>query len=488
MTIEIKNLEVESVPETGSTMIDVVENVTDIEQINESIEGLLNRITGLENLTVALASFDSHTPTTAALTQITTNMVRQGTDLDEEEVVPGLESIGATSVSLEGIWDTIKRATIKIVEYIKALWHKFLAWFNNYFDQTSQLSKNIKALIDRVNQTKRMIPESETVELSAALASHLAVDGKLSLPALQKGYHDLSQAVKFVYSGTDDIFNYWNDTSSHFESVLKTSTMILDIRQGTSGIHINGIPVNKKQDETRESFDHIVSGAVTIISTAGKALAQYPNGVDLPGGGHVAWDSTLTDIAKILKTALGSGVTLEDLAEAKKMLADAILFSMPQFARRDIELQDKALPALRKSDLLGLLKVLDTSLTEVVKYRTSWRKQYDQMQRHMSKLMMSYGTLETLSDVSKRYNRNPAATMQSTSGIFLMVWGLVSHLTQALTKPPARLMTEVTRIGLSTLTYAEKCAKLLEVELPPKKEEVVVPTLALPHGSTINNG
>ena len=472
MTIEIKDMPIN---ETEGSLLDVIEGNAEISEITEAIESLMYRIEGLEALAIALEAFDTHTPTTAALTQITTNMIRQGTDLTEDEVVPGLESIGATSVSLEGVMDTIKRAAMKVMEFITSLWTRFIAWVNNFFDQTERLKRKLAKLKEKL-KTAGAKPVKETLTLMPGVAKFLAV-GKtpISDKSIRESINALNEAMFFTNGLVKGTLEGWSRSKTSFEKLIKQDEFFSTLED--------------RRFESSESYKH-VDNIMYNLAPQYKAIigfsTDYKTGLPLPGGKVIKGegDDIKTDDASYATQIVG-GEVRSKVNMLRLYTTTKVLISNDPISK-DYE-SSFSVAALSKADTLSILESLENLLGLIGKFRNEYRGKLNNARSEMTKLCHNFKTIftivkhqqqsiDTLNDPRSRAGLTELVRLLST--VTLMTYS--SNLTQF----PAKIMTIAMRSAVAMENYLTKCTKALGVEVTSDEKDegpVNVPTLALPN-------
>lgn len=476
MTIELKEVELNEPVSTGSTVQDVVEDVIEMEQISDSLESLLNRIDSLDSLSMALESFDTHTPTTAALTQITSDMIRQGTDLGQEDVVPGLESIGSTSVSLEGVKDTLKKAGMRLLEFITSLWTRFVTWINNFFDQTGRLQKKLIKLKEAVKKAGAN-PTKETITLTPAVVKFLTVGKeKPTNKTIRDSLGVLNEANAYSNGIVRGLLAGWEKSSTSFQSIIDQ----------WSGVDLI-TDANFKNSKVYSHVDNIIHNLAAVYTNAVGIKKDAPNGHPLPGGKLLKID--VVDIANdnpsyaqtIIGGEIRAKVNLLRLYSSMdiSVVTDPIASEFPG----SIEL-----PSLSKNELLSFLDGLDSLLHHLSTFRKEYMKKLNGVSSDMRKKVTGFSKLFNAYS-SARHAENamndPRTNRGLTALVRILAFNTLMGYSNKLTKYPATLMTLSMRTAISGLTYASKCAKALGVvteEAPDDNESsVTVPVMALPN-------
>lgn len=468
MSIQIKDV---NLAPTESTMVDLVEGVGDISEITEAIEGLLYRIEGLEALSIALESFDTHTPATAALTQITTDLIRQGTDLTEDEVVPGLESMGSTQVSLEGVWETVRKAAKKVAEFITSLWTRFMAWFDSFFDQSSRLKRQLTALKETVKPLNDA-PAQDTVTIMPGVAKFLAIGSTpVSDKSIRASINALNESMFYTNAVVKGTISGWDASEESFKSVIGASEYVSVL-----------VDANLDKSDTIKHVDNIMHNLAIPYNIMVGFNTEYPKGLSLPGGKVVTM--SVTDV----KT--------DDVSYAQKIRggdskAKINMLRLYSTANAEITTDPLAkdyassfsLPSLSKKDTLSIIESLDNLLDQVIKFRKDYERRLKSTRQSMVKIYLTLDNIKAMhTNVRQAENafNHPENNRGSMELVRILATQTLVTYSTNLTKFPAKHMTIIMRSILAMLGYLKKCAKALGATVDASDSNEV-PTLALPH-------
>jgi hypothetical protein len=138
---------------------DLAEAEAEIEDAQE----LVDTSDALEDLAMVADGIDEASENEVALVEAGVQLATAGSDLEVEDVAPGLESYVGRRISTEGIKETARAIYDAIVRAVKKFWEKIKAFFRKTVGTLANLKRSAEALRKRADQTQgKTVKEKQT--------------------------------------------------------------------------------------------------------------------------------------------------------------------------------------------------------------------------------------------------------------------------------------------------------------------------------------
>ena len=138
---------------------DLAEAEAEIEDAQE----LADTSDALEDLAMVADGIDEASENEVALVEAGVQLATAGSDLEVEDVAPGLESYIGRRISTEGIKEISRNIYEAIVRAIKKFWEKIKAFFRKTVGTLANLKRSAEALRKRADQTQgKTVKEKQT--------------------------------------------------------------------------------------------------------------------------------------------------------------------------------------------------------------------------------------------------------------------------------------------------------------------------------------
>lgn len=170
LNVGLESLEVDpaiNTEEAVDNYQEMAEAEQEIKEASMECYTLATRIAALEDIAQVLdEQVQEARPSEVVLVDIATDMAVEGTDMEDQDVTPGLESAVGKTVSTEGIKETITRFKNAIKERMQSAKERFRALMGSQEAMIGLEKKRIKEVIDALNS-------KENVEFKAVDAGNL---------------------------------------------------------------------------------------------------------------------------------------------------------------------------------------------------------------------------------------------------------------------------------------------------------------------------
>jgi hypothetical protein len=123
-------------------------------------ERITDIVISLEEAVLISGTVQVATEAELAFLETIGNLATAGTDVDPERIVPSMESYVGTTISLEGLKETIANIWEKIKVFIKKVWEALKNFYNETMREIPRLKANLLAL-------QKKIPKKTTSDKSA---------------------------------------------------------------------------------------------------------------------------------------------------------------------------------------------------------------------------------------------------------------------------------------------------------------------------------
>ena len=129
------------------------------------------------------------------------NLATAGTNVDPERIVPSMESYIGTTISLEGLKETIGNIWEKIKVFIKKVWEALKNFYNENMREIPRLKASLLAFQKKIAGKTSMEKDSkETITITSGV-EYLQVDGKAleTEKEINDAFETLSENAKWVF-------------------------------------------------------------------------------------------------------------------------------------------------------------------------------------------------------------------------------------------------------------------------------------------------
>lgn len=166
--------------EAESGEIDRLQDVAD--QTAQSVDYIETQINTGEG--------EGATQNEVALAEQVANLATVGTGEDADTVMPSSENYVGSTISCEGLKETVRGIIRAIIAAIKKLWERLKKFWRATMSRLSSLKKSAQELKTRAAKTTGTAKEKK-IKVSGSIAGYLAVDG-----SVQKEYGQISSGLK----------------------------------------------------------------------------------------------------------------------------------------------------------------------------------------------------------------------------------------------------------------------------------------------------
>ena len=178
------------------------------EELQVSFKSVEDILTGLENCTTILETIEKH------------------------GWHPCMESLLGTTYSQEGLIDMIKNGISKLVEKIKELWNKFVAWVKSFFTSTDAVEKELAEGVKKLEaQKSNEVIASIEANLAKETSNYGVIRSEvMSAYALNQIANNLimsaSAKQKELLAVFDSQGGAWSDAIEQCASVLRAGSYV----------------------------------------------------------------------------------------------------------------------------------------------------------------------------------------------------------------------------------------------------------------------
>ena len=152
---------------------DLAEAEAEIEDAQE----LADTSDALEDLAMVADGIDEASENEVALVEAGVQLATAGSDLEVEDVAPGLESYVGRRISTEGIKETARAIYDAIVRAVKKFWEKIKAFFRKTVGTLANLRRSAEKLRQRAGECHGKTPKEKQIEVGSEINS-LSTDFK----------------------------------------------------------------------------------------------------------------------------------------------------------------------------------------------------------------------------------------------------------------------------------------------------------------------
>ena len=152
---------------------DLAEAEAEIEDAQE----LADTSDALEDLAMVADGIDEASENEVALVEAGVQLATAGSDLEVEDVAPGLESYIGRRISTEGIKETARAIYDAIVRAIKKFWEKIKAFFRKTVGTLANLRRSAEKLRARAGECHGKTSKEKQIEVGSEINS-LSIDYK----------------------------------------------------------------------------------------------------------------------------------------------------------------------------------------------------------------------------------------------------------------------------------------------------------------------
>ena len=144
---------------------DLAEAEAEIEDAQE----LADTSDALEDLAMVADGIDEASENEVALVEAGVQLATAGSDLEVEDVAPGLESYVGRRISTEGIKETARAIYDAIVRAIKKFWEKIKAFFRKTVGTLANLKRSAEKLRQRAGDCHGKTPKEKQIEVGSEI-------------------------------------------------------------------------------------------------------------------------------------------------------------------------------------------------------------------------------------------------------------------------------------------------------------------------------
>lgn len=356
--IESSEIDISDQTTLDESLIEATDGDNELKQISQETHVLFTRIAALEDLAEVIETqIKEATPAEAVLVDIATDLAVSDTDVQEDDITPGLESAIGKQIATEGVKDTASRFLNAVIDKISNGLDHMLSWVRSIPAMIRIAKRQIKQLAEA------SLTIDETVQGSFKIGAKLkvfCVGGKI--PTTQK------EIVNAVNSIKSDIVQLYGPTLTEIENMHKAAFSIQLHKSGDEGF--------------KQLIDVYAKSAnvFTKLKTKGKldssVLLKHVRGGDiLCDFGNTGIASSWTQIAAAIKSN-------ESPQFISRMFWDGHGFNYTFNTRgydnlgtTRTQLVDQELPVATKAELkqmldstLVIVDLLDHTLTRLEKF------------------------------------------------------------------------------------------------------------------------
>ncbi len=144
---------------------DLAEAESEIEDATE----LADTSDALEDLAMVADGIDEASENEVALVEAGVQLATAGSELEVEDVAPGLESYIGRRISTEGIKETARAIYDAIVRAIKKFWDKIKAFFRKTVGTLANLKRSAEKLRSRAGDCQGKTPKEKQIEVGSEI-------------------------------------------------------------------------------------------------------------------------------------------------------------------------------------------------------------------------------------------------------------------------------------------------------------------------------
>ena len=152
---------------------DLAEAEAEIEDAQE----LADTSDALEDLAMVADGIDEASENEVALVEAGVQLATAGSDLEVEDVAPGLESYVGRRISTEGIKETARAIYEAIIRAVKKFWEKIKAFFRKTVGTLANLRRSAEKLRQRAGECHGKTSKEKQIEVGSEINS-LSIDYK----------------------------------------------------------------------------------------------------------------------------------------------------------------------------------------------------------------------------------------------------------------------------------------------------------------------
>lgn len=152
-----------------------VENLHEINEIHDDLLRMEDIAVGLEDLAMVAGHVESASTTDAAFTHVAMGLAVAGSGMQSEDLLPSVEDIEGTQISVEGIkdiaasvWESIKRAITKLWKKVKEFWRNLTSAIPGLRKAAVKLQKRAEEAVGKSSEDKKVSLGREVNALSVA--------------------------------------------------------------------------------------------------------------------------------------------------------------------------------------------------------------------------------------------------------------------------------------------------------------------------------
>ncbi len=284
LSIESFEIDIGDLTTLEESLTEDTDTFSEIEQVSQETHSLFVRIAALEDIAQVLdEQIKEATPAEAILVDIASDLAVEGTDVEDQDITPGLESALGARISSEGIKETASRFLSAIADKISNGLDHMVAWFKSIPAMLRIAKRQIKEL---ANASANI---DDSVQGSFKLGSKLkgfCVGGKI--PTTQK---DVIAAVNSIKA---DIVQLYGPSLNEIENMLKAAFEIkLDLASGDEAIkQLMAVYTNAANHFSKMKTKGKLDSSILLKkSRSGNLLCDFGN-----TGIVSTWPQIVTDI------------------------------------------------------------------------------------------------------------------------------------------------------------------------------------------------
>ena len=198
---------------------DLAEAEAEIEDAQE----LADTSDALEDLAMVADGIDEASENEVALVEAGVQLATAGSDLEVEDVAPGLESYVGRRISTEGIKETARAIYEAIIRAVKKFWEKIKAFFRKTVGTLANLRRSAEKLRARAGECHGKTSKEKQIEVGGEINA-LSIDykapktGKAIVDILDGSQKSLSSILGGLNKENADIGEKLADALNDFEA------------------------------------------------------------------------------------------------------------------------------------------------------------------------------------------------------------------------------------------------------------------------------